>query len=479
MVLCCAVTYGSIASFAPYVYTHSLAEMAELADVMSMEVSYLAREESAPFLEYYSGMLAEQSDDELVMRLYRSDGQEVSLVNLDEPLTGRLSDLAETELIASTPMTFLDEMGEEDPETYTLVVAKNTAKESQVVEALRKAWPLLCVIILLVSFSAALIFARYITRPIKSLSVTSKALANLDFSASQSVHRVDEIGVLAQNLRELSEKLSCALDELRDANTQLKADIDQERSLQRQRSYFFSAASHELKTPITVIKGQLEGMLHKVGRYQDRDTYLAETLQAVNRLERMVQELLMATRLEMPDSFSQPEVFDFGEVVAEQLALCDDWLAQKHMTLHSLITPHAFVRADRMLARRVVDNLVSNAVSYSPEGSRIVVALTASEDKVCFAVENSDVHIPEDSLSRLFEAFYRVDDSRSQVGGTGLGLYLVKTILDIYGGSVVLSNTTEGVLAEVWLPKAFVTDESHDIEIMIEADGAGEDISPR
>lgn len=454
MVACCGVTYGCIASLAPYVYTYNLEPMSELADVMSLEIAEIPKEEIPYFLEFYSEMLTDQSNDECVLRLFRSGGQEVSLTNPDEAIPGTINDFKDEDIVATTSVKVPDDSGETSFEEFTLAIVRNTAKESQVVEALSKAWPILCVIVLVISFASALVYARFITKPIKELSGVSQSMASLEFIQEYSGRRSDEIGVLGKNLNELSQKLSEALEELRQANMQLQADIDKERELQKQRSYFFSAASHELKTPITVIKGQIEGMVHNVGRYKDRDTYLMESLSAVNRLELMVQELLLATRLEIPDSYSQKEVIDMSELVVEQLSLFEDWATQKNITLHSLITPHVYIEGDVTLIRRVVDSLMNNAVTYSPEGNQVFLALTASEERVCLAVENTGIHIPEDAIPRLFEAFYRVDASRSQLGGTGLGLYLVKTIAEVYGGSATVLNTGEGVLVDVWFRKA-------------------------
>ena len=122
------------------------------------------------------------------------------------------------------------------------------------------------------------------TAPIKKVSKLSKQMADMDFSGFCSAGRTDEIGVLSDSLNTLSRKLEVALSELQEANQKLQADIDMERRLEKQRVEFFAAASHELKTPITIIKGQLQGMLYQVGRYKDRETYLAQSLEITDTL---------------------------------------------------------------------------------------------------------------------------------------------------------------------------------------------------
>ncbi len=128
----------------------------------------------------------------------------------------------------------------------------------------------------------------------------SKQMADMEFGGLCPVNRTDEVGVLSHSLNDLSKKLAAALSELQEANQKLQADIDRERQLERQRVEFFASASHELKTPITIIKGQLQGMLYQVGRYKDRETYLSEFLEVTDTLEKMVQDLLTISRLDTP-----------------------------------------------------------------------------------------------------------------------------------------------------------------------------------
>ena len=146
----------------------------------------------------------------------------------------------------------------------------------------------------------------------------------MDFNNFCPVERTDEIGVLANSLNSLSSNLSAALMELKEANQKLQADIDKEKELELRRMEFFSAASHELKTPITIIKGQLQGMLCGIGRYKDRETYLAQSLEVTNSLEKMVQELLTVSRIEAPQYSCVKTHFDFTQFLRQRLAAFDD-----------------------------------------------------------------------------------------------------------------------------------------------------------
>ncbi len=333
---------------------------------------------------------------------------------------------------------------------YTVFIAKNTEKESQITKALQKAIPVLSVVILAVSIIAAFFYTAYMTAPIKRISKISKQMAALDFGSLCTVRRTDEIGVLAGSLNDLSGKLSAALSELQSANRQLKADIDKERELERQRVEFFSAASHELKTPITIIKGQLQGMLYQVGRYKDRETYLAESLAVTDTLEKMVQELLTISRLDTPGYVCKKSEFDLSSLINERLSAYEDLFMQRELTVERLISPEASVLGDIRLLQKVLDNLLGNAAAYSPAGNHIFVKLWQNSEKVKLTVENTGVHFPDEDIPKLFEAFYRVDQSRNrQTGGTGLGLNIVKTILDLHGAEIKIENTIQGVMVSV------------------------------
>ncbi len=432
MAACCSITYFCITQFAPYIYTHDLSAIDEEIPYLVEELSRFTKEEALLIIKDYSGQIVERNDGEFVFHLLQSDSEELKQFDKDD--TSQWCRL-----------TFAD-----STEEYTVFFSKNTEKESQVVEALQNAIPVLSVVIIAVSIIAAFFYTAYMTTPIKRISKISKQMAALDFSGLCTVRRTDEIGILAGSLNDLSEKLSSALSELQSANKQLQADIDKERELERQRIDFFSAASHELKTPITIIKGQLQGMLYQVGRYKDREAYLAESLTVTDTLEKMVQELLTISRLDTPGYICKKSEFDLSNLINERLSAHEDLFMQRELTAEKSISPEVSVLGDMRLLQKVLDNLLENAAAYSPAGNRIFVKVWKNDNKVNLTIENTGVHIPDADIPKLFEAFYRVDQSRNrQTGGTGLGLYIVKTILDLHGTKIKIENTSPGVMVSV------------------------------
>lgn len=164
----------------------------------------------------------------------------------------------------------------------------------------------------------------------------------------------------------------------------------------------------------------------------------------------MVQELLTISRLDMPDCACNKIELDLSSLINESLSSHEDLFVLKNLTVERFISPDISVLGDMRLLQKAVDNLLGNAAAYSPAGNRIIVKLWRDEDGAKLTIENTGVHIPKEEIPRLFEAFYRVERSRNrQTGGTGLGLYIVKSILDLHGAKIWIENSDNGVIALV------------------------------
>ena len=442
---CCGITYFFILRFAPYIYSYAPSDVEWLADELAQELSVVDKGETAVYFSIANDTLTESYNNEYLFHLFNSAGEEVSLTDTTIATGKQIDDYNPEETSEHYTVSFIGEK-----HSYTLFLAKNTDKESQVVEALHKALPALTIVIIMVSVLVAVFYAWYITAPIKKISKMSRRMASMDFSSLCPVDRTDEIGVLADSLNTLSSNLSVALMELKEANQKLQADIDKERELERQRVEFFSATSHELKTPITIIKGQLQGMLYQVGRYKDRETYLAQSLEVTNTLEKMVQELLTISRLDTPGYVCKKSDIDFSRLINERLIAYEDLFMQKELNVEKTVTPELHITGDIQLLQKVLDNLLGNAATYSGIGNCIFVKLWNELGKIKLTIENTGVHIPDEDIPKLFEAFYRVEQSRNrQTGGTGLGLYIVKTILELHGAEIEIANSAQGVIVSV------------------------------
>lgn len=334
-------------------------------------------------------------------------------------------------------------------ESYTMLVSGTMEAVSQTMKILRDILPMITGVIAAVALICALCASFYLTKPIMRLSRISRKMASLQFKEKCPEKRTDEIGILAKSLNELSGNLSVSLESLKEANRQLKSDMEKEREEERKRTAFFAAASHELKTPVTILKGHLGGMIQNVGEYKNRDKYLKRSYEVTETMEQMVQEILSISRMESGAWEPRKTQTDLAELVRLQIAEILELMESKNMELQVQVPEHLFLQADQPMMEKVIRNLLVNAVRYSPEEAEIRIYMQEQQQMVLFYVENTGVHIQEENLSRLFDAFYRVENSRNRKsGGSGLGLYIVRMIVEQHGGVCGAENSKAGV--RVW-----------------------------
>ena len=279
-------------------------------------------------------------------------------------------------------------------------------------------------------------------------------MSDLHFEWQVNGQRTDELGILGKSLNRLSQNLRMALTDLKRANAELEADIEREKALEQAQMDFFSAASHELKTPITIIKGQLEGMLLGIGAYKDREKYLSRSLGVTQTLESMVYDLLTISRLQTSDSDFKTENLDFVPLIRKYLSDTEDLIVDKDLQINTHFSKPITINANKILMEKVFSNLIGNAVKYSPPKAVINITIEKQQSDYLFSIENYGTHITEEAIPKLFEAFYRVDTSRSrQTGGSGLGLYIVQKILQQHNSHCKVRNTENGVEFSFKLPQ--------------------------
>lgn len=339
--------------------------------------------------------------------------------------------------------------------SYTLYVTPRLEAENVAVRALIQMAPWVLLTLLLFSLLGAFVYSRYITRPIVQMSDIAGKMADMDFDWKCQETREDEIGHLGRSLNQMAAKLSQALEALQASNAALRGEVEQERALDLQRRAFFAAASHELKTPVTILRGHLSGLLDGIGIYQDQEKYLARSLQTTARMEHLIQEILTVSRMEVRDSALPLERVDLSAITEEQLALAADLLEQKNLRVAADLSPALMLDGKRAMLAKAIGNLLANAALYSPCGENIRIWSGMQDDAPTLIIENTGVHIGEDALPHLFDAFYREERSRNrQTGGSGLGLYLVRIILERHGASCAIDNTAAGVRATVRFDQA-------------------------
>ena len=291
---------------------------------------------------------------------------------------------------------------------------------------------------ILFSIVFSYLYSRRITRPIFHMLNVTNDMKNLKPEAAFHVQDEDEVGLLAEQINQVYEQLLATIRSLDEEKEHMLA-------VEKSKTVFLRSASHELKTPITIIKGQLEGMLLGIGAYKDHEKYLARSLEVAATLETMVQEILTISRLETNVDFKM-EHFDCAPMIHGYLREIDDLVATKELQIHLAIQSPAFINGNKLLIEKVFSNLISNAVKYSPHGASVDIILQNTNGRFLFSVENTGTHIPEDDIPKLFDAFYRMEQSRSRrTGGSGLGLYMVQRILQQHNSYCEACNTENGV----------------------------------
>ena len=307
--------------------------------------------------------------------------------------------------------------------------------------------------IFFVSIVISALLSRYLARPIVRLSEESKKLTKLQFEEKLKIKRRDEIGDLSSNLNFMSYELQNALDDLQEANEKLKAEMEREREQERQRRNLFTSISHELKTPITILKGQIGGMVDKVGAYKDRDTYLERAYGWTESLEKLVSEILTISRLEGEKMRLNITRIDISMLLAEICHTHQTLADNQNISFNQQIATGLTIQADASQLQIAISNVINNAVFYTPLGKLVEVQLKKDDGFATLIVTNTGAHIEEEDLKNLFNPFYRVDKSRNRhTGGSGLGLFIVKSILELHGFGYSIENIVDGVRFTIRMP---------------------------
>lgn len=427
LILCSLIIYGIVMVFLPQSYT------VVASDRVESEIQQLTeRLTQTAFVD--SGQILDQFSRENQALVVLSGGEENqafgSLVKKDGDI-----------LTTSIELSFAD-----STEFYTLSITAPVSAGRELIAAFVKLLPLLLLLILLISSLGAFFCSRVLARPVLEISRVSKRMANLDMTWECSVNRTDELGVLANSLNFMAKRLDAAMKELEHANQKLREDMEHITELARQRRDFFAAASHELKTPITILKGQIESMILGIGKYKDTEGVLPETLKEVENMERLVKEILTISKIEMYGLVGKTEAVSLTDVLIKVTETLSPLTKERQTTVHLQTAENVTVFGNASLLEKAIHNILSNAIRHSPKSAEVFVHLTPS----ALTVANTGISIPEEDLSVLFTPFYRVEKSRNKsTGGSGLGLYLVKTILELHGFLYQLNNTETGVMFTV------------------------------
>ncbi|KJK28908.1 sensor histidine kinase [Paenibacillus polymyxa] len=291
----------------------------------------------------------------------------------------------------------------------------------------------------------SLFYSRMVTRPLITLNNTAKRMAKLDFTAHTPIRQNDELGSLSYSMYTLSQNLDTALRELQEANQQLVEDMEQKQRMEAVQQDFFANASHELKTPLSIIKGFAEGLQDGVSAGK-QDHYMKVIVEEADKMERLVKDMLDLAKLESGTLKLRKTTFILSELVEEVVDKLFHLLKEKQLEVVIIPANELPIHADIGWMEQVIINFVVNAIRHAEEGSSITIRIEGSGEVNTFSIENKGETIPDDQLELIWNRFYRAELSRSrQTGGTGLGLSIVKRILDLHEFRYMAENTKDGV----------------------------------
>ncbi|NGZ74602.1 sensor histidine kinase [Saccharibacillus alkalitolerans] len=362
--------------------------------------------------------------------------------------------------------------------TYAVIVAPVPGAEGRYVLALASLQPvgeavemLRRYLIYLAPAAAAvllllsLLYSRLLSRPLVRLSRTSARMAKLDFSPGREpeIRSRDELGELARNLDTLGRNLAGALRQLSAANAGLSREVEEKDRSEALRKELIANISHELKTPLGIVKGFAEGLQDDVAA-DKRERYLQLIVGETDRMNALILDMLQLSRFEAKAIKLKPQAYD---IVRQARRLTESFAERlESRGLHIVFEGDdaLAVNADPRRIEQVLLNLISNAVRHARENGTIRIGLRGrGDDRAEIRIENDGAPIPEPELDRIWEQFYRAERSRDRKSGrTGLGLAIVRHILELHGSEYGAENTEKGVVFRFTLQKAALQEEERE-----------------
>ena len=292
------------------------------------------------------------------------------------------------------------------------------------------------------------LMAGRITKPILELARISQKMTELNFEEKYKGRSKSEIGVLGGNINMLSETLEKTIGDLKGANIELQKDVKAREEADQRRQEFLGAVSHELKTPIALIQGYAEGLKEGISEDKEsRDYYCDVIIDETGKMNNLVLRLISLNQVESGNEMTNMERFDLCALIGGFLREYELKFKSEGITLfYEKPEDEIYVWGDESGTEEVFMNYISNAVNHCSGKKEVHVRINRRDTYVRVEVFNTGERIPEESLERVWEKFYKVDKARTrEYGGSGLGLSIVKAIMENMNGAYGVINYDDGV----------------------------------
>lgn len=302
--------------------------------------------------------------------------------------------------------------------------------------------------ILTASLIFIFVYTRRFTSPLIKMSEITGKMAEMDFSEKCSVKSRDEIGRLSESINHLSTSLDTTLNTLNEQNRRLSEDIEKKNTVDQLRREFISSISHELKTPIAIIRGYAEGaqMMLEGGDREGVSEYCDIIVKESDKMNTLVLELLELSRYELGDSRLDADSFDLKEFIEDYTNSERLMFKEKEIDFSCDIPENARCYGDTVKLTMVLNNYVSNALSHIGGERKLKIYCEEKEKHYRVWVFNSGEHIADEDIDKIWKSFYRADKAHSRREGRyGLGLSIVSAIQKLHGCEYGVKNTEGGV----------------------------------
>ena len=306
--------------------------------------------------------------------------------------------------------------------------------------------------IVAIIFGSIIMFyiSKKFTKPILELSEIAKKMTELNFSIEYNVDRNDEIGILGNCINSLSKELEHTISELKNTNNEMRLVIENKTKINERQQNFVSNISHELKTPIAIIQGYAEGLKENV--YEDeesRDYYCDVIIDEAHKMNHMVKKLISLSYLESGENQMEFKNFDIVALIQEIIKSKSILFEQKDITFIFNYKEPRYVWGDVFSVEEVISNYVSNAINHVDNERIIEINLEQKDNALRVNVFNSGANIPNNELDKVWDKFYKIDKARTrEYGGSGIGLSIVKAIMNSLNQDFGVRNYSNGV--EFW-----------------------------
>ncbi|AXK20644.1 MULTISPECIES: sensor histidine kinase [Bacillus] len=294
-------------------------------------------------------------------------------------------------------------------------------------------------------FLASFYYSKQIAKPLLKINDTTKKITHLDFTEKIPITSKDEIGDLSKNINTLSNKLHSHIG-------QLEQDIEKERKLEKTRKEFISGVSHELKTPLSIMKSCISILKDGVAEHK-KEYYFQAMEREVDKMDTLILDMLELAKFESGTYKMKMDSFYIDTVIEDICEHLSVEIEKKELRVHKNIGPFEVV-ANQGRIEQVIVNFITNAIRYTPNKEDIIISTIDEKNRIKVCIENKGTHIEEEQLDKIWDRFYRVDAARHRSqGGTGLGLAISKNILELHEAEYGVKNTEDGVLFYFYLPK--------------------------